>query len=94
NRDIYVEITGEESKCFSIKILNEISNSTLQYLQNGGIDLLISKLADADNNDLLTKEGGSGLYKSLHGLKTVSSKYNLQPMIVNDKFCVEVTYGY
>lgn len=94
DRSIYVKIDGEDNKCFSITITNEINDTTLHHLQNGALDSLINKLADMNNNDLLTKEGGSGLYKSLHGLKTVSSSYNVEPMIVNGKFCVEVTYGH
>lgn len=94
NSDIDIDITinqsGEDS--FSIKAKNKISYEAKKRLESGILDKVRTNLANMENDELLTKEGGSGLYKSLHGLRMASERYNLLPSFSNDTFCVELTY--
>lgn len=91
---ISVVISGDEQGNFSLKIKNRLNSLAKIMLQDGKLTELAEKLKKMDNNDLLINNGGSGLYKSLHGLKKVSNRYNLSPYIYDNDFIVEITYGY
>ncbi|WP_259510472.1 hypothetical protein [Shewanella baltica] len=92
NKRISVNVSGFCNSGFSISITNQIDSNTVLMLNNGRLLSLINKLSDMDDNKLLTNEGGSGLYKSLHGLRMVSTGYNVVPSLNGNDFCVEVTY--
>ncbi len=88
--DIIIDQSGTDS--FSIKAKNTISYEAKRRLDSGILDKVRTNLANMENDELLTKEGGSGLYKSLHGLRMASERYNLLPSFSNDTFCVELAY--
>ncbi|MEZ8260348.1 hypothetical protein AB6C49_23705 [Vibrio cyclitrophicus] len=90
--EVYVHISELHEEGFRLCIKNEICEGTYEKLSDGLLSEIVCDLRDMSKNDLLTNEGGSGLYKSLHGLRVVSNRYNLVPFIEPDKFCVEVTY--
>ncbi|WP_073970220.1 hypothetical protein [Serratia ficaria] len=94
NFAVEIEISGNESGCFKISILNEMSERALELINNGHYENIRSKLINMNDSDLLLNNGGSGLYKCLHALKNVSKLYNIEPSHTKDSFKVEVTYGY
>lgn len=94
NFAVKIEISGNESGCFKISILNEMSERALELINNGHYENIRLKLVNMNDNDLLLNNGGSGLYKCLHALKNVSKLYNIMPSHNAESFKVEVTYGY
>ncbi|EJP3283733.1 hypothetical protein NU207_002722 [Vibrio parahaemolyticus] len=90
---IDVLIESNESSSFSINIKNKIENRSKQLLLGGKLDVITRQLIDMNNHDLLVNEGGSGLYKSLHGLKMIDSNYTITPSVFDDYFNVEVKYA-
>lgn len=94
NFAVKIEISGNESGCFKISILNEMSERALELINNGHYENIRLKLINMNDNDLLLNNGGSGLYKCLHALKNVSKLYNILPSYTAESFKVEVSYGY
>lgn len=92
-KSIEVLIDSYVESGFIINIKNKIDNKTKQVLLDGKIGVITSQLIEMNNHDLLVNEGGSGLYKSLHGLRMIDCKYTITPSIVNDYFNVEVKYA-
>nr|PMI84931.1 hypothetical protein BCU36_05145 [Vibrio lentus] len=90
--EVYVHISELDHEGFKVCIKNEICESTHEKLSDGLLSDIVCNLREMSKNDLLINEGGSGLYKSLHGLRIISDRYNLVPFIEPNKFCVEVTY--
>ncbi|PMP45045.1 hypothetical protein BCS86_00810 [Vibrio splendidus] len=78
---------------FLINITNTIDTKSKQALLDGKLSSISKQLVSMNNHELLVNEGGSGLYKSLHGLRMVSDDYTITPSIVGNRFNVEVKYA-
>jgi hypothetical protein len=90
---INVIIDEYKKSGFVINIENKIDSKTKQTLLDGKLSIITEQLIALNNHDLLVQEGGSGLYKSLHGLKMIDSRYTITPKVVNNSFVVEVKYA-
>ncbi|HIF9156399.1 TPA: hypothetical protein ACX6PJ_001013 [Photobacterium damselae] len=90
--DVLIDENNSNSG-FIINIRNKIDNKTKEILLDGKLDIIIKQLIDMNNHDLLVNEGGSGLYKSLHGLRMIDINYNITPYVLDDYFNVEVKYA-
>ncbi|WP_255434346.1 hypothetical protein [Pantoea sp. WMus005] len=93
SKTIWVSITGNTKGSYSIEISNIMNVISKHQLDGGKFDEILSTLAEMSKNELLTNEGGSGLYKSLHSLKLASSKFSLTPKIDGNNFLVEINYA-
>lgn len=91
---VKINISGDSDEKYRILISNEMSIRAKDLLENGGFERICEKLINKNDGELLLNNGGSGLYKCLHALKSVSEKYNLMPSYQDDVFVVELTYGY
>lgn len=92
SKTISVSITGETLDSYCIEISNKMNNFAKQQLSAGRFEEILMTLAEMSKNELLTNEGGSGLYKSLHSLKLASNNFTLTPKIDNETFIVEIKY--
>lgn len=92
DKDIDISVNEIGTDGFSINVTNAISQDSKIRLESGVLEKVRSNLLTMENHELLTTEGGSGLYKSLHSLRMVSEHYNLLPSVTDNKFCVELTY--
>lgn len=94
NESIEVNIHSLGEYTFCIRISNSIDHKLDRDAIKTKLTNLIGKLSTMNDSSLLTNEGGSGLYKSLHSLKMVSNCYTLEPSIIDDIFTVEITYDH
>ncbi len=90
--DVIIHSLGDYN--FRIRISNSIDHKLDRGIIKNKLTDLSSKLSTMNDSSLLTNEGGSGLYKSLHSLKMVSNSYTLEPSIIDDTFTVEITYDH
>ncbi|MFM1702551.1 hypothetical protein ACJ5ZS_16220 [Aeromonas salmonicida] len=90
--DVNIHSLGEYNFC--IRISNSIDHKLDRDTIKNKLTNLSGKLSTMNDSSLLTNEGGSGLYKSLHSLKMVSNCYTLEPSIIDDIFTVEITYDH
>ncbi|WP_345856068.1 hypothetical protein [Shewanella algae] len=90
---IRISVSDLNTNGFKIIISNDVDESTRISLESGCLRTLVDKLETMNDDVLLTNEGGSGLYKSLHGLRKVSSKFNIIPRTSEREFNVEVVYA-
>lgn len=92
-KKIEVSIDSYEESSFIINIYNKIDARDKEKLLEGKLDAITNQLIEMNNHDLLVNEGGSGLYKSLHGLKMIDCNYSIVPSVIDDYFNVEVKYA-
>jgi hypothetical protein len=93
NEQIEIKLKCGEAGSYSVTICNSISMEHENYLLSGELMRRQEKLKAMDSNSLLTKEGGTGLYKSKHKLLTMSEKFDLKIDVKNCKFVAEVIFN-
>ncbi|MFT4805127.1 MAG: hypothetical protein ACI9YE_002342 [Psychroserpens sp.] len=90
---IEIEILSSEEDSYKIRIFNGISAEYEKVLLSGVLDKARTKLKNMDENSLLVKEGGTGLYKSKFKLRSMSEKFDLRIDVKDRKFITEVLYN-
>ncbi|MND19004.1 hypothetical protein D3C80_93030 [compost metagenome] len=89
---INVIVNNHTETSFKISIFNEVSAAKRTELSSGDLDVIKSKLSEMRSDELLAKEGGSGLYKSKYDLIHLSKNYDLGVELDDNFFTVEVIY--
>ncbi|WP_324035133.1 hypothetical protein [Aeromonas caviae] len=91
-KTISVIVNNNTETSFKISIYNEVSATKKIELSSGGLDEINLKLSEMRSDELLSKEGGSGLYKSKYDLIHLSKNYNLGVKLDDNLFTVEIIY--
>jgi hypothetical protein len=90
---IEIEVISGNAGSFKVRIYNNISKQHESFLLSGALKLTQERLKKMNSNSLLSKEGGTGLYKSKFKLVTMSEKFDLKIDTINQKFITEVIFN-
>lgn len=77
---------------YTISIINSLSCLKKSELEGGLLTQIKEKLSVMNSNELLIKEGGSGLYKSKYELIRCDSRFNLVVDCVEHNFMASIIY--
>ncbi|MBW3844970.1 hypothetical protein [Aeromonas hydrophila] len=80
------------SSGYIISTTNLVSMHTKKDLDFGKLHKITEKLSFMNSNELLIKEGGSGLYKSKYELLRCDRKFNLKVNCYDNKFTAAIIY--
>ncbi|EUC90806.1 TPA: hypothetical protein ACXE54_000510 [Klebsiella michiganensis] len=92
--NVAIDIYGKDNGMFKISISNKLTDQARESLSTDRFKQILSKLVNMNDSELLVNNGGSGLYKSLHALRNVSTEYDLIPNFNEKTFTVEIRHGY
>lgn len=90
--NINIIVNNYSETSFKISIYNKINEIKRNELHSGELTRIKSKLSEMRSDELLAKEGGSGLYKSKYDLIHLSKNYDLEVKLDDDEFTVEIIY--
>jgi hypothetical protein len=93
NSVISLDVTESSEEYYKLAVINKISNNKKQELLAGELAKTQEKLRSMNSNSLLSKEGGSGLYKSKYNLRKLSENFDLHVEVLNQTFVTEVSYN-
>ncbi len=77
---------------YQIKILNALSATRVSELNEEFFSAINTGLNSPGSLELLRLEGGTGLAKAFHHLKSAHPGFDLKVSLVDEKFCTEVSY--
>ncbi|MBN25495.1 MAG: hypothetical protein CL578_10655 [Alteromonadaceae bacterium] len=92
-QQIEVELFLLDKNGYKVVIYNSITKSHEHALLNGSLETAQEKLNSMNSNSLLSKEGGTGLYKSKYKLLTMSERFDLKIDVKSERFITEVSYN-
>lgn len=91
NVDIEIAVDIRE-KGFVISVYNSLSSQRLAEMDSSFITSLNENFTSRESLELMRKEGGTGLAKAFHHLKSADLGFNLTVALNEARFCSEVTY--
>ncbi|MQU24324.1 hypothetical protein GHO35_24755 [Pseudomonas helleri] len=91
NVDIEIAVEVRE-KGFVISVYNSLSSQRLSEMDSSFITLLNENFTSSESLELMRKEGGTGLAKAFHHLKSADLGFDLAVSLNEARFCSEVTY--
>lgn len=91
NVDIEIAVDVRE-KGFVISVYNSLSSQRLSEMDSLFIALLNENFTSRESLELMRKEGGTGLAKAFHHLKSADLGFDLTVALNEARFCSEVTY--
>ncbi|WP_323956207.1 hypothetical protein [Aeromonas caviae] len=90
---IFISSAYHSPDSYSIYVKNTISKHKEDELNKGALARINDTLSNMDSNELLIKEGGTGLYKSKYELLKCDPNYNISLCCENGLFIAEIRYG-
>lgn len=90
---IFLSCEYHGAEGYSIYIKNTISKNKATQLNQGALEKINRTLNTMNSNELLIKEGGTGLYKSKYELLKCDQNYNISLYCENNLFITEISYG-
>jgi len=79
---------------YKITISNSLSASRKEQLNARFFQVINDRLSSPDSVELMRSEGGTGVAKAYHHLKTAHPAFDLKVLMENNQFCTEVTYAH
>lgn len=79
---------------YKITICNSLSTSRREQLNADFFQVINDRLNSPDSVELMRSEGGTGVAKAYHHLKTAHPAFDLKVLMENNQFCTEVTYAH
>jgi hypothetical protein len=92
DQPISVVVDTEKENSFSVIITNKITQQHWTELSSGRFESLLKNINLEEKSELLTSQGGSGLYKSKYYLNKASSKFSFHPTFSKSEFEVMINY--
>jgi hypothetical protein len=91
NVDIYISAIAIE-KGYQIRISNTLSDERFLELDESFFISINDSFNSPESLELLRQEGGTGLAKAFHHLKTAHPGFDLKVLLTDRTFCTEVNY--
>lgn len=91
NVDIYISASALTNG-YKIKICNSLSEMRIPELNESFFVAINTSLNRPESLELLRQEGGTGIAKAFHHLKSAHPGFDLKVSLVDRKFCTEVSY--
>jgi signal transduction histidine kinase len=91
NVDIYISASALTNG-YKIKICNTLSEMRIPELNESFFVAINTSLNRPESLELLRQEGGTGIAKAFHHLKSAHPGFDLKVSLVDRKFCTEVSY--
>ncbi|WP_434768057.1 hypothetical protein [Pseudomonas triticicola] len=91
NVDIEIAVDIQE-RGFVISVSNSLSSQRLAEMDTVFIASLNENFTSRESLELMRKEGGTGLAKAFHHLKSADQGFDLSVALNKARFCSEVTY--
>lgn len=90
--NINIKIDNICKESYKISVFNTVPQYKIDELNSGALSELKVKLSKMKSDELLAKEGGSGLYKSKYDLQRCSKQFELSVDLCDGVFTVDVSY--
>lgn len=92
--DVAIRIEGASLPLgYQIMISNSLSDNRKSQLNDNFFHEINSGLNSPESLELMRLEGGTGLAKAFHHLKTAHPGFDLKVLLKDKQFCTEVTYA-
>lgn len=91
NVSIEINVSTKDNG-FVISVLNSLHDLRLSEMDSFFIRGLQENFSSSESLELMRKEGGTGLAKAYHHLKSANTGFDLTVALKNIRFCSEVTY--
>lgn len=91
--DVEIHISAEKiDQGYKIRISNTLSSIRTAALSDNFFSDINAGLNSPESLELMRREGGTGLAKAFHHLKTAHPGFDLKVLLDERQFCTEVTY--
>lgn len=91
NPNIEISVKTKDNG-FVISVLNSLHELKLSEMNSVFFNNLQISFSSPESLELMRKEGGTGLAKAFHHLKSADTGFDLKVSLKNLRFCSEVTY--
>ncbi len=78
---------------YKIRMTNRLTNAQYFELTSSKLQEIKTTMIGDASKHLLRSEGGSGLKKSYHALKSMDSKFHIDLKVCDEMFIMEMSYG-